>query len=482
MKVAAYTRVSKEEQAEKDLSLPAQKERIQMYCQSQDWEIYDVYCDDGYSAKNLNRPEMKRMIQDAKAGLFNAVVVVRLDRISRSQKDVLYLIEDVFEKNNVGFKSVTQSFDTTTAFGKAAIGMLAVFAQLERDQLIERITDAKREAAKQGRHGGGFTLYGYYNNPAAKKLEINELEAKTVQFIYNEYIKGDSYQTISETLNAKKIPSPKNKEWSRVTVRDILLNPKYTGKIKHKGNLYEGKHDAIITQDEWEQVQAIAKSKTKFLPGANPGMLSGIIYCGECGMKMRKKAVWQNYPNTNPKKVTNYYVCYNQDGSYLSNKNCTCGYKHVEVIDKKAVDKLLMYSINPKTIKEELSKMFDKTSDNTKAISQAKRELSQVKMKLDKWYLAFEKGALDPDELTERVKELREQRSYLEQQLVSLEVQTGKMKEKDRHLEQFYTVLKNLKKTWKGASPEERTALFHNLVKKVSVTLEDRVSIEFFED
>jgi len=474
--------VSKEEQAEKDLSLPAQKERIQLYCQSQGWEIYDFYCDDGYSAKNLNRPEMKRMIQDAKAGLFHAVVVVRLDRISRSQKDVLYLIEDVFDKNHVGFKSVTQSFDTTTAFGKAAIGMLAVFAQLEREQLIERINDAKREAAKQGRHGGGFTLYGYYNNTAAKQLEINELEARTVQFIYSEYIKGDSYQTISETLNSNKIPSPKNKGWSRVTVRNILLNPKYTGKIKHKGILYEGKHAAIITQEEWEQVQAIAKSKTKFLPGTNSGMLSGIIYCGECGMKMRKKAVWQNYPSANPKKVTNYYVCYNQDKGYLSKENCACGYKHVEDIDKKVIEQLMQYSINPKLIKEELSKMFEKTPDNGKALSEAKRELAQIKKKLDKWYAAFEKGALDPDELTERVKNLREQRSYLEQQIIGLEAQADESEEKDRHIDQCFVVLKNLKKTWKGASPEERTALVHYLVKKARVSREGRVDIEFFED
>jgi len=145
MTVAGYVRVSKEEQAEKDISIPAQKSRIMSYCQSQGWELHDLYVDDGYSAKDLNRPEMKRMIKDVTSKKFNTIVVVRLDRISRSQKDVLYLIEDIFEPANIGFKSVTQTFDTTTAFGKAAIGMIAVFAQLERDQLIERVGEAKKK-------------------------------------------------------------------------------------------------------------------------------------------------------------------------------------------------------------------------------------------------------------------------------------------------------------------------------------------------
>ncbi|MBP2644355.1 MAG: hypothetical protein H6Q67_2242 [Firmicutes bacterium] len=486
--IAAYCRVSKEEQAEKDLSLPAQKDRIVSYCHSQDWQIFDYYIDDGYSAKNLNRPEMKRMIKDCAAGKINAVVVVRLDRISRSQKDVLYLIEDVFERNDVGFKSVTQSFDTTTAFGKAAIGMLAVFAQLERDQLIERVLDAKKEAAKQGRYGGGPTPYGYFYNSTTKVMEVNELEAKTVRFIYEEYLKGDiGYQEITDLLNKKKTPAPKAAEWNRVAVRYILTSPTYTGKIIHRGTLHEGKHQPLVTEEEWIQVQQILKSRNKYLPRTNSGMVSGIIYCGECGARMRTKNVWQNYPQTNPKKVTTYYVCYSQGGSsdyMVKDPNCKCGYKQVTDIDQRVVGQLMQYSLTPRLIKEELSNITAKAQNqsNAKALAHAKKELVQVKKHLDKWYSAFEKGALDPDELTDRVKELREQRAYLEQQIDIYEAEELKKQDKDEYLEQFSAILKNFKKAWRTETPEGRKVILQNLVKKVYVYRDNRVSIEFFEE
>lgn len=139
VRAAIYVRVSTEEQAEHGISIPAQKSRLISYCKTQGWEIYDFFIDSGYSGKNLERPAMQRLIEDARNRKFNTALVLKLDRLSRRQKDVLCLLEDIFEPNNIGFKSATESFDTTTPFGKAALGMMAVFTQLERETIIERI-------------------------------------------------------------------------------------------------------------------------------------------------------------------------------------------------------------------------------------------------------------------------------------------------------------------------------------------------------
>ena len=111
---------------------------LKSYLKSKEWEDYEIYTDPGFSGKDLNRPAIKKLIQDCKDGKIDTVLVFKLDRISRSQKDTLYLIEEVFNKYGVGFISIRENFDTTTPFGKAMIGVLSVFAQLERETILER--------------------------------------------------------------------------------------------------------------------------------------------------------------------------------------------------------------------------------------------------------------------------------------------------------------------------------------------------------
>ncbi|MEN6412180.1 MAG: recombinase family protein [Veillonellales bacterium] len=484
--IAGYVRVSKEEQAEKDLSIPAQKARIIAYCQSQGWELRDIYVDDGYSAKNLNRPEMKRLLNDCKQNMFNAVVVVRLDRISRSQKDVLYLIEDVFEPNEIGFKSVTQAFDTTTAFGKAAIGMIAVFAQLERDQLIERVSEAKKEAARQGRFMGGQPPFGYAHNPAKKIVEINEIEAQVIHMIYNIYLRGETgYQAIADKLNEQKISPRRTKSWSRSTVRKLLTNPFYAGYIAHKEQFYKGQHDAIVTVEQYNEVQELLKTRNKYLPQIHSGLISGCIYCGECGARMRTKNVWQNHPQTDPKKITRYYICYSQDGStpyMIKNASCRCGYKKANNIDQLVINRLMKYATKPRLVKEVAAELLAKVNTASTALAsvQTKKELEAIKKKLNRWYDAFEKGALDPEQLTERVKDLSEQRYHLEHRLLEYEAAETTVQAQARSIEDFIETLKSFKKVWREATPEEQKAVVRSLIKRVTVYEDNHIDIEFF--
>ena len=128
-KTGLYIRVSTNVQFEEGYSVGAQTEKLEKYCNYQEIDNYDLYIDGGYSGSNLNRPEMKRLIKEIQEGKVESVVVVKLDRLSRSQKDTIYLLEDVFEANGVGFISLNENFDTTTPYGKAMVGILSVFAQ-----------------------------------------------------------------------------------------------------------------------------------------------------------------------------------------------------------------------------------------------------------------------------------------------------------------------------------------------------------------
>ena len=128
-KTGLYIRVSTNFQFEEGYSVGAQTEKLEKYCNYQEIDNYDLYIDGGYSGSNLNRPEMKRLIKEIQEGKVESVVVVKLDRLSRSQKDTIYLLEDVFEANDVGFISLNENFDTTTPYGKAMVGILSVFAQ-----------------------------------------------------------------------------------------------------------------------------------------------------------------------------------------------------------------------------------------------------------------------------------------------------------------------------------------------------------------
>lgn len=191
MHVAIYVRVSTLEQAEEGYSIEEQIDTLKKFCEVKKWTVTKVYSDPGFSGSNIERPGLSNLIKDAKNQYFDTVLVYKLDRLSRSQKDTLYLIEDVLGVNDISFVSLNENFDTATPFGKAMIGILAVFAQLEREQIRERMTMGKVGRAKSGKAmSWRWTAFGYrYPDDGSRDTyEIVPLEAKIVQQIYDDYL------------------------------------------------------------------------------------------------------------------------------------------------------------------------------------------------------------------------------------------------------------------------------------------------------
>lgn len=489
MLAAAYIRVSTEDQAEQGISIPAQKSRLLSYCQAQGWEIYEYYIDDGYSGKDLDRPAMQRLIEDIKNRKIDTVLVLKLDRLSRRQRHILDLLEEVFEPYEVGFKSVTESFDTTTAFGKAALGMMAVFAQLERETIIERVRMAKKESAKQGRFMGGIAPYGYKYDSEKKSLLVDDIRAQTVKWMYKEYLDGKhGYQNIGEELERRGVPGPKGKGWNRQAVRKILTNPVYAGLVGHRGNVYQGKHEPIIEPEKWREVRSLIQSRGAVRDAGNEhsGLLQGIIWCGECGARMRAKNTWQNYPCTDPKKIIRYYVCYSRDGSskhMVRKAGCACGYKHAGEIENKVLLDLYRHSSEKELIHYVINEAGAKKTDVESLLrqtNQAGKNIQTIDKKLERWYTAFEEGILDPAGFMDRIRGLRAEKIFFQEYISEIE---NRLKEEDNHQAdtlEFIKIMENLPAIWEEADEAEKRGIIANIVRAVRIYADNRIEVDFY--
>ena len=280
MKVALYLRVSTEQQID-NYSIPLQKERLHAFCTSKGWTDTMEYIDAAYSGSNLNRPALQQLQKDIKNKKINMVIVYRLDRLSRSQRDTLYLIEELFLPHGVEFISLTETIDTTTAFGRAAIGVLSVFAQLERETILERLRSCHHKMVREeGLWSGGSATspYGYIRLDRGK-LVVNEQERKHVVRIFKDYVKLKSYTKVQDKLEKEGFTRLKVKR-----IVHLLQNRVYIGEVSFAGEWYKGSHEPIISEDLFNQVQQTFKENR----GSNFGkvknkVFSSKVFCGCCG-------------------------------------------------------------------------------------------------------------------------------------------------------------------------------------------------------
>jgi site-specific DNA recombinase len=261
LRCAVYTRKSSEEGLDMEFnSLDAQREACEAFIASQRAEgwvlVHDRYDDGGISGGTLERPALKRLIADIEAGLIDVVVVYKIDRLSRSLIDFTKLVE-VFDAHSVTFVSVTQSFNTTTSMGRLTLNILLSFAQFEREVIGERIRDKVAASRKRGIWMGGFVPLGY--DVRDRKLVVNEAEAVLVRRIFQGFAELESCMKLVHALRAEGATTKRGKPLNKNDVYRILTNRVFLGEAVHKGNSYPGEHDAIITQAQWDAVQAILK-------------------------------------------------------------------------------------------------------------------------------------------------------------------------------------------------------------------------------
>lgn len=257
IRAAIYTRVSTEDQAKEGFSLDAQLEKLISYCKARDWTIGGEYVDDGYSGRNVKRPAYNKMMMEMNK--WDILLVLKMDRIHRNSKNFMTMME-YLKKEEKEFVSMTESLDTSTAMGRFVMDIIQRIAQLESEQIGERVYIGMEQKARTNGGVLGFNIpYGY--DYIEGKLIVNKEQEKHVNRIFEMYLDGLSMKKIAESLNIDNIPTKQNKTWGSQTVSLILKNPLYCGYLHWEDFLNPGDHESIVDKDTFNKVQEIIKER-----------------------------------------------------------------------------------------------------------------------------------------------------------------------------------------------------------------------------
>lgn len=261
--VAIYIRVSTLDQAREGYSLKMQEQTLREWCKEKGYIIYDMYADRGISGKDFNhRPDMLRLMRDAKDGCFNSVVFWALSRFTRSVQD-LYNTLDKFQKWGVSMVSYTEAFDTSTPMGRAMIGIVGVFAQLEREITSERVAAAMQMRAAQGKRTCSEILG--YDKKGKDSFSVNPQEAEYVKFCFEKYLERKNLSEVAELCRQHGYRGKRGKEPCAWTVSVILSRPQYCGYNPYCGEYYKGDYDPIISIETYNKVQRLLERQGKIV-------------------------------------------------------------------------------------------------------------------------------------------------------------------------------------------------------------------------
>ena len=447
MKAAIYIRVSTDAQFEEGYSVDAQKEQLTAYCVSKGIKKYDYYVDGGWTGSNMERPELERLTKDVKDGQISHVVVYKLDRLSRSQKDTLYLIEDVFMPNNVDFVSLTESLDTSTPIGRTMIGILAAFAQLERETIHMRTRMGMLERVKEGYWmGGGRVPFGYDYDKDEGVLVPNK-DAEKVRRIYDLYIKGYSPQNIANMLGLK---------YDRLAIQILKRKSNY-GIIEYNGVEYQGRHEPIISKEIYDEAMSAMISRSITRTCTSDYLLTGLIYCGKCGAKMR----YQKWGKKGTK-----LVCYSQQTTkpYLrKDPDCNQEKLWADEVEDFVIKRLLQ-------LKEERQDM-SAVEYSSSALDLLAQQKEEVEKKIKRLYNLYSESA--DDLLLETINDNK----------ITLAKINKKLADEVKHqavLSERKTIknsIDNLDVQWEYMNQQERQTLIRNLVNRIVIT-DETVKVE----
>ena len=349
------------------------------YAKSKDYTEFEYYIDGGYSGKDLNRPAIQKLIEDCKNHKIDAVFVFKLDRISRSQRDTLYLIEEVFNKYDVSFISMRENFDTSTPFGKAMIGVLSVFAQLERETILERTRIGLKKRAEAGLWRGGGKI------PIPEQVEL-------LHKMISLYISGKSFNAIGDIVGMDE---------SLVETR--ILSITNTGKVPYKDEVYDGKHEAVVSDELYEEILRVNKvrSHEKY---ERHYLLSGKVYCGHCGAKYR----YQKWG----KRLIMY--CYSQQKSkprYIKDPNCNNKRWDTFEVEDAVLEELFKMSLDLDLFK----KTFNIATVNVK--NEYRTRLEEITKQINNLLNNIASG-IAVEETNNKINELEKEKETIEEKLI----------------------------------------------------------------
>ena len=456
-------RVSTDEQAKEGFSINAQQEKLTKYAMAKDWEIYDYYVDD-VSGKNIqDRPDMLRMLKDLEDGKINNVLVYKIDRLTRSTKNLIELTE-LFSYHHCEFSSLMESIDTSTATGRMFLKIVGIFAEFERENLAERITFGYEQKTREGNYTNTNGVYGY-DYIIGGGLVINEEESKIVKYIYDEYLNGLSMVSISKKLIEQKTPTKRGGKWCQSTVHSILTNPLYIGKVRYGVNRKHGtsfeqeaNYDRIIEEDTFYAVQEIMKKRKKYDTkrySSDNTYYLGALRCSVCGAKMCAHQSVQPRKKGTSKIYVRYYCYDSKSGncnsmSFSHTKLETAFLDFISVMDNFIPD--------PDCLAD--------TKNNNDRIGEIQNEIRKLELKLENFKNQFLNDRLTLEEYREFTNGIKEKFIALRGELEKLQGEKTSKEEID--YKQIEGIIGNIKRNWFALTNEEKRQFVHRFITNIT--------------
>lgn len=502
IRVAIYARVSTEEQAEHGYSIDAQLDTLRKYCELYDRVVAGEYVDRGVSGKSMKgRYELQRLLQDAKEGKFDEVIVWKFNRMARKNIDLLHIV-DLLEKNNVSFRSFSENFDTSTSMGKFALQMMGAVGELERNTIVDNVKMGHKQRARTGKHNGkvpiGYRSVKVDERGKETRIVVVEEEAALVRNIFEQYATGHGLKAIANDLNRRGYKTKTGKTFSTCAIRDILDNPMFAGKIRYNRYenwaerrrngksteliLSEGHHPEIISEELWEKVQLLRQKKSVMPKKRFEGeyLLTGLIRCPECGAAMTASRT-VNRAKDGTKVVRMYYSC----GRFRSQGSSVC---HANSIRKDEAENAVTERIRQAVAKPDILKKVVRSVNEHRSgrIKPLRDELAAVQARIDKLeekkrkYLGlYEMDEIDRDLFVGRLNDLNKE---LDAELTlrsKLELELRDDQADPVSYESVRTLMGKFDALLRHSPFQQRKTLLHLIVKKIKLDSNRRVeSIE----
>lgn len=470
MKAAIYIRVSTDRQADEGFSLEAQHDILMELLDKKGMELYRVYSDPGISGKTMRkRPGIQQMIADMKSGRFDAILVHKLDRLSRNLGDLYDFIATV---NKLNIRLViaslgSEEIDTISPMGKAFLYFNGIFAEIYSDNLREEtLKGLEKKMKKGGRHMSRAPLgYDFSGDNEHRDLVINQKEANLVRTVYKMYLEGKGVVNIAKHMNSFS----RGKEggvWDSKYVKDILKNPTYTGHNHFKPDNWEeskriivkGTHEAIISQEDFDKVQAMMERKSSghMSKSSYDYPYGGIIKCGKCGATYIGTSSVQKLADGS-KKIYKSYRCRN----HYTNNTCDAPSISERDLNRIVFEKLMITSDK---IQEK------KKSGDSKDKRMLQKEIEVSNRRRKNWMMALGDGKLSPNDYADLIEEE-------EQRMKSLYAEYSDQEEayiNEFSLEEIRHMMVNIKDNWDYLEADTQKQVIQSMFRSIVIKKESK--------
>lgn len=465
-----YIRVSTTEQADEGYSVEEQEIKLRAYCQAMGFKINRVCVDPGFSGATMDRPGLKELILDVQCGRCKKILVWKLDRLSRSQKDMLILLEDVFLANNCDFISIMESFDTSTPFGRCIVGILAAFAQMERDNIRIRTTMGRVAKIRKGYFSGSHAPIGYKFKESCNELIVDPYTSIMVREVFHLFLNNTGLSAISRYMLNKY--GAGQYDWGKNTaIRRVLTNPIYMGKVRLNGEFFNGIHEAIISESNWyvaaallEHNKAIDKRSYRFslgTSGRGDNLLTGLLFCGDCGARMYARKV---------SKAKKKYICHSvarTSPAMIKSDNCS---NRLHPYTVKELDTLVINEIKKLSVdRSYFDSMVKKCHEEAPADLMVIRErVTEVDKQIDRLLSLYQTGLVGLEEISPRLGVLKKEKEKLQQNLLSIDSTEAR-----DSLDSTWEELQGFSAIVDSGDLEATQRLIHSLIDKIVVLNND---------